>query len=170
MGEKKGLSAEVIIAIIVAVIVVGVIIYFAVTAKPKEEVVYGLTEATTSSPNTLINDYKTYKRLVDKMGVNDEIKIDYKKNSMKQRYTEEFFQTKKLAVIVVAEDTSKDYFYDVTDVSYNKDRTQATVKYVYKVGGYAGSLSRSWYECMFVELDNTVTNVDFVLDNDSAEK
>ncbi len=170
MESKKGLSAEVIIIAIVAVIILGVIIYFGLTASKKEEFVYGTAEAVSGPQDSLIDNYKTYKRFIDKCGVDDQITINYKKYSMKERYTEEFFETKKLAIIAVNEDTSKDYFHDIIDVIYNEDKTQATIKYVYKVGGYAGTLSRSWYECMIVELDNTVTNVNFVLDNDSLDK
>lgn len=170
MENKKGLSAELIIIVLVAIAILGVVIYFGVKSSKKEEIVFGNTEATSSAPNTLINDYKTYKKFISKNGVHDEITINFKKNSMKERYTEEFFNSKKLAVIVVAEDTSKDYFYDILDVTYNEDRTQATIKYLYNVGGYAGTLTRTWYECMFIELDNTVTDVNFVLDNSEKEK
>ncbi len=170
MEDKKGLSAEVIIIAIVAVIIIGVVISMAIKSANKEEIIYGTTEATSGPQENLIQDYKTYKKYISKCGVNDNITINYKKNSMKERYTEEFFETKKLAVIAVSEDTSKDYFHDITSVSYNDDKTQATIKYVYKAGGYAGTLSRSWYEWMIVELDNTVTSVNFVLDNESLDK
>lgn len=169
MKKKIELSAEIIIIVIVAVIAIVAVIYFSMSNK-KETFVYGIAEANSSAPNTLIEDYKSYKRFINQIRVNDEIKIDYKKKSMKERYTEEFFNTKKLAAIVVAEDTSKDYFYDIIDVIYNEDRTQATVKYMYIVGGYAGPLTGGWYKCMMVELDNTVTNVNFVIDNDSLDK
>lgn len=170
MESKKGLSAELIIVIIVAVIILGVVVFMGIKSANKEEIVYGTTEATAGPQENLISDYKTYKRYIDKCKVDDTISINYKKNSMKERYTEEFFNTKKLAVVAVAEDTSKDYFHDITSVTYNEDRTQATIKYVYKIGGYAGSLSRSWFEWMVVELDNTVTSVNFVLDNESTDK
>ncbi len=169
MEEKKGLSAEVIIIAIVAVIIC-VAVFIAIKSSNKEEIVYGTTEATSGPQENLIEDYKTYKKYINKCGVDDNITINYKKNSMKERYTEEFFKTKKLAVIAVSEDTSKDYFHDITSVTYNDDKTQATIKYVYKAGGYAGSLSRSWYEWMIVELDNTVTSVNFELDNESLDK
>lgn len=168
MESKKGLSAEVIIIAIVVVVAIVAIIYFSLSNK-KEEFVYGVAEASSESQNTLIEDYKSYKRLISKAGVDDEITIDYKKSSMKERYTEEFFNTKKLAVIVVSEDTSKDYFYKVTDVKYNEDRTQATITYVYKAEGYTGTLSRSWFDYMFVELDGTVTTVNFAVDNSEGE-
>ncbi len=168
MGNKKGLSAETIIIAIVAIVIVVAIIYFSMSNK-KEEFTYGTVEATTSASNTLIEDYKSYRRFLTKVGAKDEITINYKKYNILERYNEEFFNNKKLAVIVVAEDTSKEYIRDILDVTYNKEKTEATIKYEYRTAGYAGTLSRGWQTCMVVELDNTVTNVNFVLDNSSEE-
>lgn len=167
MGNKKGLSAEAIIIVIVAIIVIIAIACFKMVNK-KEEFTYGTVEASESAPNTFIEDYKSYRRFISKVGVNDEITINYKKYSMQEKYKEEFFNKKKLAVIVVSEDTSRNYIRDIIDVTYNNDRTEATIKYEYKIAGYAGTLSRSWQTCMVVELDNTVTNVNFVLDNSTG--
>lgn len=169
MENKKGLSAETIIIAIVAIVIVVAIIYFSMSSK-KEEFTYGTVEAMNSASNTFLEDYRSYKRFMGKVAADDEITINYKKYSMQERYKEDFFNNKKLAVIVVAEDTSKEYIRDILDVTYNKDRTEATIKYEYRTAGYAGTLSRSWETCMIVELDSTVTNVNFVLDNNSTDK
>lgn len=167
MENKKGLSAETIIIAIVAIIVIVAIIYFGMTGK-KDSFTYGTVEAKSSAPNTFIEDYKSYRKFISKVETQDEITINYKKYSMKEKYNEDFFNSKKLGVIVVSEDTSKEYIRGIVDVIYNKERTEATVKYEYRTAGYAGTLSRSWQTCMIVELDNTVTNVNFVLDNDAS--
>lgn len=164
MRNKKGLSAETIIILVVSIIVVIAIVGFKMANK-KEEFTYGTVEASESAPNTFIEDYKSYRRFISKVGADDEITINYKKYSMQDKYKEDFFNKKKLAVIVVSEDTSRNYIRDILDVTYNNDRTEATIRYEYKIAGYAGTLSRSWKTCMIVEVDNTVTNVNFVLDN-----
>ena len=84
MEDKKGLSAEVIIIAIVAVIIIGVVISMAIKSANKEEIIYGTTEATSGPQENLIQDYKTYKKYISKCGVNDNITINYKKNSMKE--------------------------------------------------------------------------------------
>lgn len=169
MANKKGLSAETIILLIVVILVLIAIIFFNLFNK-EEDFVYGTVEASETASNTLIEDYKSYKRFMSNVKAQDKITIHYKKYSIQDRYNEDFFNNKKLAIIVVSEDTSKDYIRDILDVSYNKERTEATIKYEYRVAGYAGTLSRSWQTCMVVELDNTVTNVNFVLDNSSNNK
>ena len=168
MDKLKG-KAEIIIIALVAVIIIGVVVYLNIANK-KEPIVYGIAEASGSASNTFIEDSKTLKRFITKSSLNDEITIDYKKYSIKERYNEEFFKTKKLAIVAVSEDTSKEYIHDITDLIYNEARTDATVKYIYKTDGYKGNLSRSWVTCMIVEVDNTVTNVNFVLDNSSTEE
>lgn len=169
MEKLKG-KAEIIIIAVVAVVVIAAIIIYNVVNK-KEEFVYGITQASSSPSSTMvIEDTKTLKSFIKKSGLNDEITINYKKYSIQERYTDEFFNTKKLALVMVNEDTSKEYIHDIDDVIYNKERTDVTIKYVYKSDGYAGNLSKSWVTCMIVELDNTVNNVNFVLDNSSAEK
>ena len=145
MEKLKG-KAEIIIIAIVAVIIIGVVVYLNIANK-KEPIVYGIAEASGSASNTFIEDSKTLKRFITKSSLNDEI-----------------------AIVAVSEDTSKEYIHDITDLIYNEARTDATVKYIYKTDGYKGNLSRSWVTCMIVEVDNTVTNVNFVLDNSSTEE
>jgi hypothetical protein len=168
MGKLKG-KAEIIIIAIITIIIIGVVIYFNIANK-KEPIIYGVAEASGTVSNTFIEDSKSLKKFISKSSLNDEITIDYKKYSVKERYNEEFFKAKKLAIVAVSEDTSKEYIHDITDLIYNEERTDATVKYIYKTDGYKGKFSRSWVTCMIVEVDNTVTNVNFVLDNSSIEE
>ena len=68
-------------------------------------------------------------------------------------------------MIVLYEDDSKDYLYTIDDVVYNEARTDVTIEYTYKHDGYAGTLDTAWYNYIFIELDSTVENVEFVHKN-----
>lgn len=168
MEKLKGKSEIIIIAVVALAIVIGIVIFNIVNKK--EEFVYGIFEAVSPTENVLIENYKDFEKFLKKTGASGELKIDFKKYSVKERYNEEYFQNKKLAIIIVSEDSSRDYFHDVSDVIYNDSRTDVTIKYQFKTLGYAGTLSRTWQTCMVVELDNTVNNVNFVLDNSSIEE
>ena len=168
MEKLKG-KAEIIIIAIVAVIIIGVVVYLNIANK-KEPIVYGIAEASGSASNTFIEDSKTLKRFITKSSLNDEITIDYKKYSIKERYNEEFFNDNKLAVVVVYEDTSKDYMYSFDKLEYNDNKTEVTIKYTYKYGTFADVLSSTWYNYMFVELPSTVEHVNFQVENNNTEK
>ena len=145
MGKSKG-KAEIIIIAIITIIIIGVVIYFNIANK-KEPIIYGVAEASGTVSNTFIEDSKSLKKFISKSSLNDEITIDYKKYSVKEAFA-----------------------YYIVGFIYNEERTDATVKYIYKTDGYKGKFSRSWVTCMIVEVDNTVTNVNFVLDNSSIEE
>lgn len=166
MEKKKGISAELIIIIIIAIVIIGVIIYFNLNKEAPIE--FGIVEGTTHTENTFIEDYPAYVRFASKVGLDDTITINFKKYSIKERYNEEFFETKKLAVVVLGEDTSRNYIHDISDIIYNKEKTEVTIKYVYKSDGYAGTYSKTWQTCMVVELDKNVSNVKFELDNSAS--
>ena len=93
------------------------------------------------------------------------ISVNYKKYSPEERYSEEFFKENKLAIIGVNEDTSCEYFHQINEVTYENGKTSAKISYAAKKGSYAGTLSRTWTAYMIVELPNTVTSVNFELDN-----
>ena len=59
------------------------------------------------------------------------------------------------------EDTSKDYMYSIDEVVYDSAKKEATIRYTYKYTTYAGTLDRTWYDYMFVELDKNVEHVIF---------
>lgn len=164
MEGRKKISAEAIIIVIVLIIIIAVVVH--IQLNKKEPIVYGTVEAGSRIENMFINDYKTYKRFLARANIKDTLVMNYKQYSVKERYTEEFFENNKLAIITVSEDDSKEFIHDISDVIYNEERTEVTIKYVAKTDGYAGQLTRSWNISMIVELEPTVINVNFVLDND----
>lgn len=162
--QKKVMIA----VVIVAVLVVGYFILF----KEEEKVEYYLTTASTDVENTLFKDYNSFKKFYDKVSdLNDtlENKATYKKSSLSETYTEDFFNEKRLALVSVYEDTTKDYIYSIDKVEYNSDKTEVTITYTYTYTTYADVLSKTWYDYMFVELENTVETVNFVKDNSSID-
>lgn len=168
--ENNGSKKTTIIAIVVIVIAVLLVLYFAVFNKEKK-VEYYLTTASTEADNTFFKDYQSFKKFYDKTKNLDDTlvnKATFKKSSLSETYTEEFFENKRLALVAVYEDTSKDYMYSVDKVEYNSDKTEATITYTYKFGTFADVLSSTWYDYMFVELENTVETVNFVKDNNSS--
>lgn len=171
MGNNGGMKKSTIIAI--AVIAVIVIIILCCTVFKKEsKVEYNLTKSLVSSENTFFKDYKSFKKFADSKKIEDTMtnKVTFKKSSFAETYTEEFFNDKKLAVVVVYEDTSKDYMYSIDKLEYNDDKTEVTIKYTYKYGTFADVLSSTWYNYMFVELPSSVEHVNFQKDNGTNEK
>lgn len=161
--ENEGMKKSTIIIIgVIAVIVIAVLFLF--VFKKNEPVEYYITTSSTKADNTLISDYRTFSKMLKNNGIKDEItnKITFKKGSLEETFSEEFFKNKKLGLVCVYEDTSKDYTYSIDSVTYNEDKTEATITYTYTIGTFADVLSNTWYNYMFVELENTVENVQFV--------
>lgn len=171
MENNGGMKKSTIIAI--AVIVVIVIIVLCCTVFKKEsKVEYNLTTSGTSAENAFFKDYKSFKKFADSKKIEDTMtnKVTFKKSSFAETYTEEFFNDKKLAVVVVYEDTTKDYMYSIDKLEYNDDKTEVTIKYTYKYGTFADVLSSTWYNYMFVELPQSVEHVNFQIDNSTSDK
>ncbi len=171
MGNNGGMKKSTVIAI--AVIAVIVIIILSCTVFKKEaKVEYNLTTSGVSAENTFFKDYKSFKKFADTKKVEDTMtnKVTFKKSSFAETYNEEFFNDKKLAVVVVYEDTSKDYMYSIDKLEYNDNKTEVTIKYTYKYGTFADVLSSTWYNYMFVELPSTVEHVNFQVENNNTEK
>lgn len=170
--ENSGSKKTTIITIVIIVIIALLVLYFAVFNKEKK-VEYYLTTASSEAENTLFKDYQSFKKFYDKTKkLNDTLtnQATFKKSSLSETYTEEFFENKRLALVAVYDDTSKDYMYSIDKVEYNSDKTEATITYTYKFGTFADVLSQTWYDYMFVELENTVETVNFVKDNNSSKK
>ena len=89
----------------------------------------------------------------------------YKWHVVLEYFNEAYFAEKKVAIISTYADTSKDYVFSIDEVIYNETKTSATINYTDKVGGYAGTLDTSWENYMIVELEPTVTEVNFVMAN-----
>lgn len=168
MQEKKGLSAEIIIVLIVIIAIVGFIVYSSLNKKV--EIEYGTVEGSQLVDPQLIEDYKGLKKFISKARLGDDLIINFQHYSLLERYNEEYFETKKLGAIVINEDNSRIYTHGIRDIIYNEDRTSVTVKYEHKTGDFLEKLTRSWQTCMLVELDGTVTSADFQIDNPKTEK
>lgn len=169
MGNEK--NKKLIIALLVVVVLI-LIIYLVFFNKEKK-VEYYLTTSSTQVENTFFKDYKSFKKFYDKASnLEDTLtnKADFKKSSLAETFTEDFFNDNRLALVAVYEDTSKDYMYSIDKVEYNSDKTEATITYTYKYGTFADVLSRTWYDYMFVKLPSTVETVNFVKDNNSNSK
>lgn len=167
--ENKGMKKSTII--IIAIIAIAAIVILSLTVfKEKEPAEYYVTSAHDAAEPTLFKDYASFKKFINKKSIDDTMtnKVTFKKSSFSETFTEEFFANKRLAVIPVYEDTSKEYIYSVDEVIYNSDKTEVTIKYTYKIGTFADVLSSTWYNYMFVELENTVEHVEFVKDNGSS--
>lgn len=169
--DNKGIAKSLIVIIIAVILIVVAIVYFAFF-NSSEKVVYFIGESNLDSDNTLIDNFSKLSKLVREKKIDETISnaTTYEKVNITEYFNEEYFSTKKLAVLVLYEDTSKGYMYSIDDIIYNDDRTEATIKYTYKNDGYAGRLTTSWYDYLFAEVDSTVENVNFVIDNGSEEE
>lgn len=171
MGDN-GLKKTTIIVIVVIVIIAIIALYFGIFKKDAKTE-YNLTTANSAAENTLFKDYASFNKFISKVsGLDDTMvnKVTFKKSSLSETYTEEFFKENKLALVAVYEDTSKDYMYAIDKVEYNSDKTQATITYTYKYGTFADVLSKTWYDYMFVELEDTVESVIFQRASTATEK
>ena len=163
---KQNLIAGIIIIVLVASFAIFNII------NQKEPVEYFKVVGTKTKENALIDEYRILKNLVKNNGLKESMSssITYENKKILEYFNEEYFANKKVGMIVLYEDNSKDYEYAITDVVYNEEKTEATIYYKYKSGTYAGTFATTWYNYLFVELDSTVENVNFVLDNNTDEK
>lgn len=162
-------KSELVIIIIAIVAVIGIAVFFAATRQ--EPVEFFTVTSKTKIENTFIEDYKTFKKINKENSLKEEMTSSetYKKHNILEYFSEEYFNDKKAAVVVLYEDDSKGYIYSIDEVIYNESRTEATIKYTYRYDGYNGTLNSAWYNFLFVELDGTVTKVNFV-EEDKVEE
>ncbi len=168
--ENKGIAKNSIVTIVVIIIFIIGIIFFVFLNKDKK-IEYFIVKASKSSENILIEDYSTISKICKNNSINEKMenKANFEKHNVLDYFNEDYFKEKKLALISVYEDNSKFYIYFIKDVVYNKDKTEATIKYTYKTDGAAGIFKSSWYNYMFVELNKSVEKVVFQLDNENTE-
>ena len=164
------MKQNIIAGIVIIVLVAGFAIFNLITQK--EPVEYFKVVGMKSEENALIEEYRILKNITKNSQLKEVMSSSktYENRNILEYFNEEYFNNKKVAMVVVYEDNSKDYDYSINDVIYNEDKTEATVYYTYKSGTYAGTFATTWYNYMFVEVDSTVENVKFVLDNSSKEK
>lgn len=160
--------------IIAGIVIIALVACFAIynVVTQKEPVEYFKVVGTKTEENGIIDEYRILKNMVKNNGLKEEMSssITFENHKILERFNEEYFTNKKVAMVVVYEDNTKDFEYHIDDITYNEARTEATITYTYKSGTYAGTFATTWYNYMFVELDSTVENVKFVLDNNSSTK
>lgn len=163
-GNKK-LKQNIILGILIIVLVTGFALYNKMNEK--EPVDYFRVTGLRSEENGVIEEYRILKKIVTESKLKDDMvnSITFGKENILEYFDKEYFENKKLAMIVLYEDDSKDYLYTIDDVVYNEARTDVTIEYTYKHDGYAGTLDTAWYNYIFIELDSTVENVEFVHKN-----
>ena len=159
---------ELIITIVVAIVVIGIAIFYNMS-KPKA-VEYFLATSKSSEENKFIEEYRILKKMYKDKSLKEMTSYKtFNKYDVSEYFNEEYFSDKKVAVVVLYEDDSKGYIYSIDEVIYNEARTEATIKYTYRDDGYAGPLNNAWYNYLFVEVDGTVENVNFVKENKVVE-
>lgn len=155
-----------IIIIAIALVAVVAVLFFVMSNQTKE-LEFFKTKGTKSLTGTLVEDIKMLNTLIKERGINDEItsSTTYNKYSLSERYNDEYFKTGKIAIIALYEDDSKGYIQSIDEIIYNEDRTSVTINYTDRNDGYAGRLSQTWYNYFLVELESTVTEINYVKAN-----
>lgn len=160
--------------IIAGIVIIALVTCFAIynIATQKKPVEYYITTGYGTYDNTIIDEYRIFQKMFKNASLKETMSnsITYEKENVLEYFNEEYFQNKKVAVLVVYEDNAKEYIYGINEVVYNDDKTEVTINYHYKVGTFADTYANTWNNFMFVELEPTVQNANFVLDNSSLKK
>lgn len=158
MDNKKIIS----IACIVVVAIVAVFMIINMGGNNKENISIECYKGRTNKEfeDKLLNNYKELRKFTKETGVETASK-NYESYNLLETFNEEYFQNKKVAVISIYEDDSSVYEYHIDGIKYNEDKTTATIEFTNKNSGYEGNLSSSWINTLIVELEGTVTTVNF---------
>ena len=157
-------KSEKIIIVVVVIAVIALIAYFGFMKNASKFQVYRTkTNISSGISNSLISDYKTYEKFIKNNSINTSATdlTTLKKAEINDIFTEEYFETNKIACVATREDTSRTYFYSVDDVKYNSAKTEATIYYTDETGEYLGTLKNSWSNIFLIELPSSVTDVKF---------
>ena len=151
------------IVLIIAIAIIAIIGIMFIGGKSNKTSGIEMYTARTNEEfeNALIENYKEMRKFVREIGLETVVK-DYESFNATETFNEDYFTNKKVAVIGIYEDNAAVYEYHIDDVKYNDDKTIATLEYTNKNSGYSGTLSSSWINCMIIELESTVTNVNFI--------
>lgn len=170
MSEKGMAKSSIVIILLAIVAIVGVFAYMVLNKVEPAE--YFKLVGNKSYDNKIIEEYRIFKKMAKDCGLAEEMSnaITFKRHVALDYFNEEYFNNKNVAVLVLYEDTSKNYIYSIDKVTYNEAGTEATIEYTYKTDGYAGTLGNTWYNYLLVELDKTVENVKFVKAAGSIEE
>lgn len=158
--DKDKIKTVAIILIIAIVAIVGIVF---IGGNKKE--IAGIDKYTSKVSkefeNRLIKNYKDMRKFAREISL-ETVSRNYESQNALELFNEEYFNTKKIAAISIYEDNASDYEYHIDDVTYNEDKTVATISYTNKVSGYNGSVQSSWVNCFIIELEGTVTSVEFL--------
>lgn len=159
MDKKKIIT----IAVIVVVAIVAIVGIMFMGGSSKENTGIEIYTAKTSKEfdNKLIKDYKEMRKLTRELSIERASK-NHQDYNLLETFNEDYFQTNKLAVISIYEDNTATFDYHIDEIKYNEDKTTATIEYTNIASGYDGSLTSSWINCIIVELEGTVTSVNFI--------
>lgn len=163
------MKQNIIAGIVIIVAVACFAIYNVVTQK--EPVEYFSVVGYKSEDNMMIDEFRILKNMLKNSQLKEDVTSSktFEKDKILERFNEEFFKNKKLGLVVVYEDNSKDFEYHIDEVTYNETMTEATITYTYKTGTYLDTFASTWYNYMFVELEPTVENVKFELKNEPSK-
>lgn len=166
MNEKGIVKSNIIC--IALVVVVSIIVLFFVLGNKNKEVEYFSAKGNKATAQILIKDTKELNKLIKDLGGDFELtsSTTYSKYMLSERYNENYFLNGKIAIISLYEDDSKGYIQTIDEIVYNETRTEATINYTDRTDGYAaGRLSQTWFNYFIVELEPTVTQINFVKAN-----
>ena len=169
MSEKGLAKSAMVIIVVLVVVAIGAFVFL----NKEERLEYFNLKGYSRCTGVIFDNYKDFSKFAQKTSLNKEMvsSTTYERHVVLDYFNEEFFTNKKIAVISTYADTSKEYIYTIDEIIYNETKTSATINYTDKVGGYAGTLDTSWENYMIVEIEPTVTEVNFVKANKAvAEK
>ena len=160
--------------IIAGIVIILAVVCFAIynIVNQEEPVEYFSVVGVKATDDCLIDEFRILKNMIKNNQLKEEMSssITFEKEKILERFNEEYFLNKKLGLVVVYEDNTKDFEYHIDAVTYNETRTEATITYTYKIGTHSNAFASTWNNYMFVELDGTVENVKFILDNRDKEE
>lgn len=157
----KDKITKVAIILVIAIIAIVAIVFISGNKKDVAGIETYIGRTNSKFENELIKDYKGMRKFTREKG-NETVSKNYEPQNTLELFNETYFETKKVVAISISEDNGSDYEYHVDKLDYNADKTMVTVEYTNKSSGYNGSLSSSWNNCLLVEVEGTVTSVNFV--------
>lgn len=158
MNIKK--IGVIVAVIIIAIVLIAGIIFLGGTKNKTVGIETYVGKTSKDFENEFVENYKDMRKLVKSLSV-ETVTKNYETFDVLEVFNESYFETKKVAVIGIYEDNTSVYEYHIDDIKYNDDKTAATINYTNKNSGYSGSLTNSWTNCIIVELEGTVTSVNF---------
>ena len=158
---EKNKIMPIIVIIVIAVIAIVAIVLLNNTSKENNGLNYYVATINKDFDNKLIKNYSDFRKFTRELSIT-EMKKNYQNYDALEVFNEEYFNTNKVAVLGITEDNASNYVYEINSVDYNEDKTKVTINYTLDVSGYNGSVTSSWINCFIIEVEGTVTSVEFV--------